>query len=58
MGPLEPRLGPQMHKIGRCSPGVDPPNRVNRLFLLNVDSGRLQYLIVRIENGPPGSERG
>ena len=58
MGNLELGLGPLRHKIGPCKPGFDPPNHVNCLILLNVDSAGLQFCIVRIENGAAGSERG
>ena len=58
MGPLEPRMGPLRPKIDPCRPGMDPPNRVNSLFSWNVDSEVLQHLIVRVENEPPGTERG
>ena len=36
---------------------MGPPKHVKCLFSLNFDSERLHYLIVRIENRPPGSER-
>ena len=58
MAPLEPRMGPLKLKIRPCEHGSDPPEPVNRLLSLTSDSERLQYLIVRIENGPQGSGRG
>ena len=45
-------MGPLRLKIRPCKPGIDPPEPVNRLLSLNINSERLQYLIVRIENGP------
>ena len=44
--------------IGYCRPGIGPPEPVNCLLPLNVHSDRLKCLIVRIESGPPGSEKG
>ena len=58
MGSLEPGMVPLGPKIGSCRPGIDALEPVNCLLSLDVDSDRLQYLIARIENGPPGSERG
>ena len=58
LGPLQPRMGPLRLWIEPCRPDMGPPKRVNCLFSLNFDSERSQYLVVRIENGPPESERG
>ena len=58
MGTFEPGIGPVRLKIDPCRPHEDPPEHVNCLFSLNFDSERLQYIIVRIEKGPLGSERG
>ena len=52
MGPLEHGMGSLRPKIGPCRPGMSPRKHLKCLFSLNVDSGRLQHLIVRIENGP------
>ena len=58
MGPFQPGIGPVRLKVDACGPDEGPPERVNCLFSLNFDSERLQYIIVRIKNGPLGSERG
>ena len=49
-------MAPLRLKIGPCRPVMDPPNYANCLFSLNFDSERMQYLIVRMANGPPGSK--
>ena len=54
MGPLHPGMGPLRPKICPYRPDVDVPKHANYLFSLNVDSDRLQYLILRTENGPTG----
>ena len=56
--PFEPVIGPVRLKIDPRRPDESPPEHVNCLFSLNFDSERVQYIIVRIENGPLGSERG
>ena len=58
MGPFQPGIGPVRLKVDACGPDEGPPECVNCLFSLNFDSERLQYIIVRIKNGPLGSERG
>ena len=58
IGPFRAWDWPLRLKIDPCRPDTGPPEHVNCLFSLNIDSERFQYLIVRIENGPPGSERG
>ena len=58
LGPLEPRMGPMGLEIVTCRPDMGLPKHVNCLFSLNFDSERSQYLMVRIENGPLGLERG
>ena len=57
MGPFEPGIGPVRLKTDPCRSDEGPPEHVNCLFSLNFDSERLQYIIVRLENGPLGSER-
>ena len=57
-GPFEPRMGPLRLKFVPWIPEMGLPNALNCLFSFNFDSERLQYLRVRNENGPPGSERG
>ena len=51
MGPLRPKVGP-------CRPGMDSPKHVSCLFSLNTDSEKLRRLIVWMENGSLGQERG
>ena len=58
MGPLEPGIGPVKLKIDPYSADEGPPENVNCSFSLNLESERLRYIIVCIENGPLGSERG
>ena len=58
MGPVVSGVALLGPKIGPCRPDIDPPEPVNDLLSLDVDSERLQYLIVPIENVLPGSERG
>ena len=57
-GLLDPGMGPLRPKIVPFRPDMDPPKHTDYLLLLNVDSESLQYMIVGIENGPSGSERG
>ena len=49
---LSPRRAPKAKKIDPCGPDTGPAKHVNCLFLLNFDSERLQYFIVRIKNWP------
>ena len=57
VGPFEPGISPLMLKTDPRRPDEGPPEHVNYLFSLNFDDERLQLIIVRIENGPLGSER-
>ena len=56
MGCFEPDIDPLRPIIGTCGSGMNPSKHVYSLFSLNIDTEMLQYLIVSIENGPPGSE--
>ena len=58
IGLFEPGIDPVRLKIGPCRPDEGHPEQVNCLFSLNFDSKMLQYIKVRIKNGPLGSERG
>ena len=53
LGPLDPRIGPLRLKNDPWRPDMGPLRHVNGLFSLNFDIEKLQYSIVRIENGPP-----
>ena len=59
MDPLGPGVGFKIglklgfrFKIGLRKPGIDSPWLVSCLFVLNVDSKRLQFATIRIKNGP------